>query len=71
LLCSGDKFDPPDQLRILGEAIGAGIVREATRRLEPVQLVRAVFGIDQAHPVVTVDRWMATLGTAIGKAGKS
>lgn len=57
-----------DQLRILGEAIGRGIVREAARdHSSTQQFIRSLLGVDPIHPSVTFDRWVRLLGETIGK----
>ena len=54
----------PEDLRTLGEAIGRGMVKEATQNLRYhnnpiVPLVQQVLGIDGDRPGVTVRGWIA------------
>lgn len=54
----------PEDLRILGEAIGRGVVKEATQNLRHhsnpiVAMVQQVLGIDGDRPGVTVRGWIA------------
>lgn len=48
-----------EDLRTLGESIGRGIVREATRGIEPKALIQSVLGIDRDYPGVTIEKWIA------------
>lgn len=60
------------QLRILGESIGRGIVRELTRdtNSSAVQFLRTLVGVGPSGAAATTDRWARLIGEGIGKVAR-